>query len=232
MNGAKKRLHWSSNPKLLRTGAVSFCLPAGFSSSGFHVCRGASAGCIFWCYGSNSRYETPRVRQPREINLAIVMQSLPRFVELAVEDLRRADFTMQRIRIHDSGDHYSQAYYDAWCRISSLVVEKTFYCFTKSLDLSLWTARPRNLIVVQSELGKFDDTIDWSKKTARVFWSHEERIAAGYADGTKDDLLVFDESVLRIGHVYHGPKGRTRNEKIKLMLRPDRRLPSAVPWPR
>jgi hypothetical protein len=196
------KLNWSRNAKLDRTcNAVSFCLPAFRSAGGFVVCRGAGAGCATWCYARQARYGWGHVAHPRAMNLAIVRASIADFIEMAVQDVERLRGPL--VRVHDSGDFFSQEYLDAWLAIARhFVGRRIFYTFTKSLDL-IWSSLPENFLVCQSAQGRFQDRIDWNEPVAWTFPTHDERVRAGFIDATQDDWpLLLGER--RIGHVYHG----------------------------
>jgi hypothetical protein len=66
------------------------------------------------------------------------------------------------IRIHMSGDFYSQDYFDMWLQICLENPEVEFWAYTKSLNY--WVNRlhntPNNLILTASKGGKFDNLID------------------------------------------------------------------------
>jgi hypothetical protein len=193
-------LRWSvGNGKLKKTHTVSFNLPAFRSADGFTVCPQAGK-CASVCYARQGRYLLPDAVQAREVNLDIVRTSLPLFERLACADLRR--IKARSIRIHDSGDFFSQAYFDTWCRIVARFPRKRFYCYTKSLHLDL-SARPANLRIVQSLGGKLDARVNKAASHTRIFASAAERRAAGYQDGNQTDRPA-QTGVIRIGFVYHG----------------------------
>ena len=66
------------------------------------------------------------------------------------------------VRIHASGDFYSQAYFDLWLEYASNNPEVEFWAYTKSLKY--WVARlgsiPFNLVLTASYGGKDDDLIE------------------------------------------------------------------------
>lgn len=205
-------LKWSDgNGKLKKTGTVSFNLPAFRSADGFEVCPMASV-CASLCYARQGRYIMPDTIKAREFNLAIVRGDLDAFVTAALADLKRIRKTS--IRVHDSGDFFSQAYLDAWFRIAAAFPEKNFYAYTKSLHLN-WTAMPANFQCVQSVGGKLDSHIDPSKSHSRIFPTHEDRIAAGYYDGNESDAPA-QRGEQRIGLVYHGTFKLKRGQAIAL----------------
>jgi hypothetical protein len=197
---ASLTLHWSfGNGKLRRTRTVSFNLPAFRSADGFTVCPGAGK-CAAVCYARQARYNFPAVKRTREINLAIVRADLGLFERLAVLDLEQVK---QRIvRVHDSGDFFSQEYLAAWFRVMGQFPRKRFYAYSKSLHLD-FSAQPSNFQLVQSVGGKFDARIDYEQSHTRIFVSHSERRAAGYCDATHTDHAAV-EGRQRIGLVYHG----------------------------
>jgi hypothetical protein len=210
-------LMWSfGNDKLKRTGTVSFNLPAFQSADGFRVCPGAGA-CAGYCYARQGRYRYPSSIAARELNLAVVRSSLPTFELLAVADLKR--IRAKTIRIHDSGDFFSQDYLNSWFAVIRQFPAKRFYCYTKSLHLD-WSAQPANLRRVQSAGGRLDRLIDQEQSHTRVFASAADRRAAGYIDGNQTDRPAMNGAI-RIGFVYHGS---TRlSPALRRYLRKDQR---------
>ena len=200
---SKYTLKWSfGNAKVSKLDAVSFGLPAGESRTGFVVCFGAGA-CKNPCYARQGFYTMATVAEPREFNLE--QSKGPDFVRHAVADL--ASIKQSIIRIHDSGDFYSQEYLDKWATVAGFYPHKTFYAYTKSLKLD-FSKLPHNFRIVQSMGGKFDTMIDVSRPHSRIFATHEARIAAGYFDGSiTDEPAIRGE--IKIGLVYHGTKKLT-----------------------
>lgn len=195
-------LKWSTgNSKLKKTGTVSFNLPAFRSADGFAVCPKAG-GCATLCYARQGFYTFKSVAAAREANLAVVRGDLARFVQLAKADLAKLKHTT--VRLHDSGDFFSQEYLNAWIEIIKQFPEKKFYAYTKSLHLD-FSAVPSNLQIIQSAGGLLDKQIDTSKSHSRIFASHADRIAHDYVDGNVNDQPAID-GVTRIGLVYHGSK--------------------------
>lgn len=205
-------LRWSSyNPKLQSTGAISFGIPAYRASDGFVTCPMAGA-CAAVCYARQGKYVTmPNVRAAREFNLEFLRtRPMGEFVEASCHDLRRRRARI--VRVHDSGDFFSQEYLDAWYEVARRNPEKAFYAYTKSLHLDLWSRRPGNFNVVQSEGGRQDERIDPARPSSRIFIDHASMRAAGFEDGTKSDLAAVD-GTLRVGLVYHGRYRPTRAER-------------------
>lgn len=194
------RLKWSTNnAKLKKLDTASFSLPAFRSADGFKVCPKAG-GCASLCYARQGRYVIPGVQASREYNLRIIRDSVERFTAYAIEDLRQ--IRQRTIRVHDSGDFFSQAYLDSWFTIARQFPEKRFYAYTKSLHLDR-SQCPENFQLVQSAGGQLDDAIDLRQSHSRIFATVADRRRAGYVDGNRNDGPAI-KGVQKIGLVYHG----------------------------
>ena len=206
---AKYNLKWSfGNSKLEKLDTVSFNIPAFRSADGFETCPKAGA-CATMCYARQGRYVMPNVANAREFNLNIVRNDLPGFFRMAVEDLGR--IKNSTVRIHDSGDFFSQAYMDSWFDLARAFPDKKFYAYTKSLHLDR-AGCPDNLQIVQSVGGLMDKDIDPEQSHSRIFVSHYDRRKAGYVNGNKDDQPAIDGET-RIGLVYHGVRNLKEGQK-------------------
>jgi hypothetical protein len=98
------------------------------------------------------------------------------------------------IRIHDSGDFYSDDYVDAWLRIIRATPHVTFYAYTKSVDRFRRRVEPdppANFLWVYSLGGKEDHLIDLEHdRHADVFTDDAAMAAAGYSSQEESDLLA------------------------------------------
>ena len=107
------------------------------------------------------------------------------------------------IRLHDSGDFYSQVYIDKWEQIISQNKDKFFYAYTKSLNLNLEKLISlKNALIIQSEGGKFDNKINYELPHAKIFRSEEKLLEAGYVDASNSDLRAIKS--FKIGLIVHG----------------------------
>ena len=204
---------WNKNEKLSNTSAngfwniVGFGLPAdyNFTVGGVehNTCPGALA-CRAVCYAKQGGYTRPAAKAARSHNLALSQGDT--FVAGIVSDLLRMR-SVNTVRIHDSGDFYSQEYFNKWCDIAKALPHLIFYAYTKSLHLDL-TGAPENLRVTQSLGGRHDALVNLGKPHSRIFSSHEARKAAGYIDGNVDDSPAI-QGLINIGLVYHGVKNLT-----------------------
>jgi hypothetical protein len=203
------RIFWTAgNGKLRKTHTIGFSLPAFRSADGFEVCPGAGA-CAAVCYARQGRYRLAESRAVRERNLLIVRANLDRFVQMAIADLT-AKRSRRTVRVHDSGDFFSQAYLDAWFQVARACPRKRFYCYTKSLHLD-WSAMPPNWRRVQSAGGKLDHLIDRTQAHALIFPTHDQLRRQGYRDGNTSDQPAI-AGTRAIGLVYHGVRKLTETE--------------------
>jgi hypothetical protein len=203
---------WNQNEKLEKTSGgawnvIGFGLPADhdFALDGVkhNTCPGALA-CRAVCYAKQGGYLFPLAIAAREHNLSLSMRD--DFADLIIADLKRKR-AVSVVRVHDSGDFYSQEYFNAWCKAASALPHLTFYAYTKSLTLDL-SGAPANFRVVQSLGGKHDALVNLGASHSRIFSTHDARIAAGYVDGNVNDGPAITGET-RIGLVYHGNKNLT-----------------------
>ena len=205
-------LKWTEgNAKLLKTSGESyrvlgFGLPADMTFDGGNTCPGANA-CRGVCYAKQGRYLMANVRDARLHNFN-ASRDVESFVSAAIADLTRYAKRYNVVRLHDSGDFYSQDYLNAWKRIAAIFPTIIFYAYTKSLHLDLFTDKPANLRLVQSLGGKYDNQLNLQASHSRIFSTDADRIAAGYVDGNVNDVPAI-EGAINIGLVYHGNRKLT-----------------------
>ncbi len=167
-----------------------------------NTCPGALA-CRAVCYAKQGRLAMPNAVARRMENLQATQSPdfVPSFLSAVIDS--GADI----VRIHDSGDFYSQQYLNAFFLIAKCLPAVTFYAYTKSLHLD-WSKCPENLRRVQSEGGRHDDKIDRDLPHSRIFATHYQRRQAGYIDGGGTDRAAIN-GLVQIGLVYHGTKKLT-----------------------
>ena len=120
------------------------------------------------CYANKAQLRFPAVLAYRE---SMYQQSLlPSFVDAIVSKLTHTRRKSRTVRIHESGEFYSQEYIDKWASIATQLPQFTFYTFTKRLtdfDFSHLMSLP-NVVVIDSLMyGKLNygklSTLDQSK---------------------------------------------------------------------
>jgi len=88
----------------------------------------------------------------------------------------------------------------------------TFYAYTKTVNIDLWTNKPDNFKITQSLGGKHDNLVNLEMPHSRIFADDDARINAGYVDGNVNDVPAI-QGLVKIGLVYHGNKGLTDSQK-------------------
>jgi hypothetical protein len=212
------------NAKLLKSSkgkyrVLGFGIPAdhNFKSGGIamNTCPQALA-CKAVCYAKQGRYAMPNVIQARKHNLKLSLR--PTFVKHIIADLNqmvvrskvcRKPYNV--VRLHDSGDFYSQEYLNAWATIAATFPDVIFYAYTKSLHLSFENV-PANLRITRSQGGRLDKLINLGLPNSRIFSSHAARKRAKYVDGNLSDIPAI-EGKTSIGLVYHGNRGLTDSQR-------------------
>jgi hypothetical protein len=205
-------------PNLKLSEIVSFGLPAYENEAGERVCYGAGI-CAAICYARQGTYRFKTSREVREDNfsackVALANFGVDRLVSMLSKMIQNQAPNVRILRIHDSGDFFSQAYLDAWNLVCTRFPEIAFYAYTKEFDLN-FEEKPRNFSIVQSEGSRWDHLIDLKKPHARIFPDAASRRSAGYIDGDSSDLPAIVGS-LKIGFVYHGGRNLTPSQIITL----------------
>jgi hypothetical protein len=121
-----KRMLKKDNHKI--KGALIFNLPCGIT------CPGQTDDCAKFCYAKDAERMYPQVIPSRLRNYAVSLSKL--FKLLVVGEIKKSN--PKFVRIHESGDFYSQRYINDWVWIMSHCPEVTFYSYTRSymLDFS------------------------------------------------------------------------------------------------
>ena len=97
----------------------------------------------------------------------------------------------EHIRIHASGDFYSQSYFDMWVQLAKGNPDIEFWAYTKSLKF--WINRlndiPSNFTITASRGGRYDELIDeYNLKNTTIVKTEEEANQLGLPIDTNDDL--------------------------------------------
>lgn len=179
----------------------NFGIPAYKSATGKLTCPFADK-CVKYCYAQKGAYIWGNVKPAFERRYEATKQD--DFVEIMVEELvkKKADY----LRIHDSGDYYSNEYIYKWFAIANALPHVRFYSYTKSIPLFLDKTIPENMDIIFSEGSKKDELIDVNiHRHSRIFSEKSELENAGYVDASKNDLMAtkwFNDNH-RIGLIFH-----------------------------
>lgn len=158
-----KTLFSLGNRKLPTTTAI-FNLPA------VETCPGATDECKRYCYAKKAERIYRGVLSCRRENL---IDSRSRsFAAQAINDLSllQARGKIKKVRIHESGDFYSQAYVNKWVVIAAALPDLIFYAYTRSykLDFTELQALPNVRLIFSLDDSSCRAAIKASKGFARV----------------------------------------------------------------
>jgi len=200
---------------------VNWTIPAFRSSLGLITCPNAGA-CAAGCYARSGTYRFSNVAKVHEAKLQLTLSD--EFVDTIINEinswLSKRSTKHLKVRIHDAGDFYSIEYYNRWKSIMSHFENNdrvSFYAYTKQVAMFQSEILPSNFTLIFSFGGKQDHLIDTSKhRHARVFESIEALQAAGYVDGTEDDMVAAVGVLNKIGLVYHGAKNYSNTAWAKV----------------
>ena len=193
----------NSKIKKSKKRTFNFGIPAYKSASGMLTCPNAGA-CAKGCYALAGAYRFSNVARTFEARLAVTLSK--DFIDAMLKEID--DCKAERIRIHDSGDFYSEEYLDKWISIMQARPNVEFYAYTKMVSMFKRRAKdlPKNFKLVFSFGGTEDKLIDVTNdRHSLVFESLEDLKRAEYADASNQDDIALGKNP-RIGLVYHGTK--------------------------
>ena len=201
MNLITQNSKLKSTSKEMGLRVFNFGIPAYKSASGKVTCPFADK-CVKYCYAQKGAYNWGNVKPAFERRYEISKQD--DFVEIMVSEIlkKKVDY----LRIHDSGDYYSNEYIYKWFAIANALPHVRFYSYTKSIPLFLDKKIPENLDIIFSEGSKKDELIDVSiHRHSRIFSDKSELEHAGYVDASKNDLMAtkWFNTNNRIGLIFH-----------------------------
>src|SRR5262245_24890508 len=129
------------NAKLGRD-VATFSLPAGWACPGARDClaradraSGKLADSLdtrFRCFSASQEAMYPSVRRPRWANYE-ALRTCGSAEGMAALVLASLPHRTAKVRVHVSGDFFSQAYFDAWCLVARARPDVLFYAYSKSL---------------------------------------------------------------------------------------------------
>ena len=182
------KLHFQIGNAKLKRDTLILSLPAGHACPFARDCRSASdkvTGKIkdgphtqFRCYATAAEGLFPAIRKSRWNNFELLKAQgtvirLAKLIEDGVTNRRK----IKLVRFHQSGDFFTQAYFDAWLMVAQQHPELIFYGYTKAL--LFWVKRqhlvPVNMKLVASRGGTHDHLIDmFGLRSVRVVFSEQE----------------------------------------------------------
>jgi hypothetical protein len=130
------------------------------------TCPGRSGLCESKCYARKAEVMYPAVAPYRERNLKFSRNPafVPDTVNFLINKVKTARKAITTVRIHESGDFYSQEYLLSWFEIARRVPGLQFYAYTKSFNLwgrDVWSQAPANFRIIHS----WDDSMPVGQQT-------------------------------------------------------------------
>ncbi|MEU1811068.1 GP88 family protein [Micromonospora aurantiaca (nom. illeg.)] len=187
----------TQNREMKAIDAWNWSLPAwaGRLADGgtYNTCPSAGI-CARVCYARNGTYLWPSVRAKHEANLMFVLDDLAGWETAMIAELGRRALHGRWIRIHDSGDFFSDAYLASWLRSCRARPDVRFYCYTKEVDRFRRLVEPdppTNPRWVYSYGGIQDHLLDPRiDRVADVFPDERAITEAGWSSQDASDLLA------------------------------------------
>ena len=143
------------NSKLGEGNMLIFNLPP------IRTCR-PTKWCMQNCYGMKANHTFSNVIKSNETRYQMSLRD--DFVANAMTELDKYKNVMY-IRIHSTGDYYSQLYVEKWAEIVKTFPDKKFLSFTKRYDL----VKPLRKLAGLSNMSMFE-SMDESKQRARTMF--------------------------------------------------------------
>ena len=211
----------NGNSELRADGIFTWTLPALAAKltdgSNFLVCPNAGA-CAQLCYARSGTYNFSNVKAAHRRNLERVLND-PNWEDSMIEELQKKRYRPtgsparyfsllnlesfsdwlknwatsggKAVRVHDSGDFFSEKYFDSWLTIAANTPDVLFYAYTKEVLMTKKHVLPQNFILIYSLGGKQDQFVNLEMdRHADVFPSIESLIEAGYTDQENCDVLA------------------------------------------
>jgi len=192
------------NAKLGRNIAI-LSLPAGHTCPFAKDCRSCThraTGKVqdgphtkFRCYATTAEAMFPNIRASRWNNFELFRKA-GTTLEMAalIERSLAGKKKIKLVRFHQSGDFFSQAYFDAWMTVAKWHPEYIFYGYTKALPF--WVKRlaeiPANLKLVASRGGTHDNLIEQHGLRSVLVVLSQQAAAARHLVIDHDDSHVWN----------------------------------------
>lgn len=188
----------TQNRRLREFGVWNWTLPAWagkFSDTGQNYNTCPSAGvCSQVCYARAGAYLWPAVRRKHEANLRFVLEDLRGWQQAMTAELGAHRFHRRWVRVHDSGDFFTDLYTQAWLTVMRARPEVSFYAYTKEVDRfrRIVTPDPPPNFRWAFSLGGTQDALLDPRvdRVADVFPTEEAITEAGWHSQQASDLLA------------------------------------------
>ena len=201
-----KYLLTNGNRELRADGIFTWTLPALAAklSTGKNMLVCPSAGvCAQLCYARSGTYNFSNVKKAHTRNLELIVDDAQGWKNQLTNELKAKRYQGGKsVRIHDSGDFFTEQYFLLWLDIAKENPKVFFYAYTKEVAMVKKHQLPDNFVIIFSMGGTQDHLVDKEKdRHADVFPSIEALIEAGYSDQEESDLLAATLPTTKIGIV-------------------------------
>jgi hypothetical protein len=196
----------NGNRELRADGIFTWTLPALAAklSTGKNMLVCPSAGvCAQLCYARSGTYNFSNVKKAHVRNLESILDNPQAWKTQLTDELKAKRYQGGKsVRIHDSGDFFSEEYFLLWLDIAKENPNVFFYAYTKEVAMVKKHQLPDNFVIIFSMGGTQDYLVDKEKdRHADVFPSIEALEEAGYSDQEASDLLAATLPTTKIGIV-------------------------------
>jgi hypothetical protein len=206
MAGLRPEKLLTQNSELRPDGIFNWAIPALAVklSNGTNVKTCPNAGaCATVCYARNGTYNFSNVKGRHTQNLEYIIEDPEGWFAHMLSEVQHPKKRGKFIRIHDSGDFFSEEYLRLWLKIALLTPEVTFYCYTKEVSMFKRVVEPNcppNFKYLYSLGGREDHLIDLENdRHADVFPDDAAILDAGYSNQSESDLLAITLPSNKIG---------------------------------
>ena len=197
----------TQNSKLKKTSkslglrVFNFGIPAYKSASGKLTCPFADA-CVKFCYAKKGAYIWSNVQPAFEKRYQL--SKTDDFVNKMNQEIikKKPDY----VRVHDSGDYYSNAYLRKWLAVAIHNPSVRFYSYTNCVSMLKNANLPDNYDIIFSDSGKQKHLINEKKdRHTKIFHSHNDLVSAGYTDASNIDLMAtkWFNKTNKVGLIFH-----------------------------
>ena len=190
--------------KKLGLRVFNFGITAYKTKSGKITCPFADK-CIKFCYAKKGAYIWSNVAKVFEQRYELTKSE--NFIDIMKKEIikKRVDF----LRVHDSGDFYSNKYFLDWMQIAKSLPNVKFYAYTNSIQIVKNNKNniPENFDFIFSDSGKQINLINKNKdRYTKIFKTEKELLEAGYINASKIDLNAtkfINPNNKKVGLIYH-----------------------------
>lgn len=196
----------TQNSELRPDGIFNWSIPALAAklSDGSNIKTCPSAGiCANVCYARNGTYNFRNVKARHTLNLEYVIRDPDGWYRQMLAEVGHKSKKGKHIRIHDSGDFYSESYLKMWLDIARATPDVIFYCYTKEVSMFKRVVEPDcppNFRYLYSLGGREDHLINLEvDRHADVFPDDAAILDAGYQSQDASDLLAITLPTNKIG---------------------------------